>query len=198
VSAAQPLSTRSFSILVVCTANVCRSPVAEVELASALGSAGIGVASAGLRADPGQPMAPEIARLLQVSPDRVLSRRLTPAMAREGDLLLTMTRRQRSAVVGFAPATLRRVFTLTEFADLATLVEEAGVLPPGQDARERLSALTLAAPRFRSGRSAEDDDIVDPFDRGEAAYEQTVRRIRASVARLTATVLGGPERRPSR
>lgn len=182
-------SAPPLSVLVVCTANVCRSPAAEIELRAALGPGGVRVTSAGLRARAGQTMAPEIARLLGASPNDVVARQLTPEMIREADLLLTMTRRQRSVVVASVPASLRRTFTLREFAGLTALAHKAGAVPDDGSLVERLAAVTVAAPRFRSGRSAgDDDDIEDPSEQGEAAYVQAVRLVRASVATLTAAL----------
>jgi protein-tyrosine phosphatase len=194
VTDGEPRSIGPFSVLVICTANVCRSPAAEIELGAALRPSGVRVASAGLRARAGQAMAPEIARLLDVSADDVIARQLTPGMIREADLVLTMTRRQRSAVVASAPPAVRRTFTLHEFAGLAALVRDAGEVPDDGSPVERLAAVTLAAPRFRSYRSAgEDDDIEDPFERGEDAYAHAVQRVRECVATLAEVLLGSPD-----
>ena len=60
------MSQEPFSILVVCTGNVCRSPAAERLLASKLGST-VQVASAGTHALVGQPISEPMAALLRDS-----------------------------------------------------------------------------------------------------------------------------------
>src|SRR5699024_5640914 len=116
--------------LVVCTGNICRSPAAERLLAAGLGApfrgqaAGglapaIEIASAGVGAVVDAPMAPEMATLVTAAgadASRFTARQLTIAMVAESDLVLTATRRHRTAVVGLVPAAVRRTFTVRELA----------------------------------------------------------------------------------
>lgn len=177
------------SVLVVCTANVCRSPAAEVLLQAALGPAsGIAVGSAGLRARAGEPMAPEMARLLSVPAGTVRARQFLPAAARDAGLVLTMTRAHRAAVVSAVPAALRRTFTLRELAALVELADEAGAVPPTGPA-ERLAALVGLAPRYRGLRSSgPDDDVDDPYGKDAPAYAHAVDVLRTSVAAIAAAL----------
>ncbi|SDF26874.1 protein-tyrosine phosphatase [Blastococcus aurantiacus] len=177
------------SILVVCTANVCRSPAAEVLLRAALGPASrIAVGSAGLRARVGEPMAPEMARLLSVPAETVRARQFAAEAAREAGLVLTMTRAHRAAVVSAVPAALRRTFTLREFAALVELAEEAGAVPhtgPG----ERLTDLVRLAPRYRGLRtSGPDDDVDDPYGQAAPVYAHALAELRASVTVVAAAL----------
>ena len=177
------------SVLVVCTANVCRSPAAEVLLRTALGpESRIAVGSAGLRARVGEPMAPEMARLLGVPAGTVRGRQFAPEAARDAGLVLTMTRAQRAAVVSAVPAALRRTFTLREFADLVQLAEEAGAVPPTGHG-ERLAALVRLAPRYRALRtSGPDDDIEDPYGQAAPVYTHALDALRASVTVVAAAL----------
>ena len=175
------------SILIVCTANVCRSPAAEVLLRAALGPA-IAVGSAGLRARVGEPMAPEMARLLSVPAETVRARQFAPELARDAGLVLTMTRAHRAAVVSAVPAALRRTFTLREFAALVELAEEAGAVPHTEPG-ERLTDLVRLAPRYRGLRSAgPDDDVDDPYGQAAPVYAHALDELRASVTVVAAAL----------
>jgi protein-tyrosine phosphatase len=172
-----------FALLVVCTGNICRSPAAELLLRAGLGDdAGVAVSSVGLAARAGEPVAAPMARLLAargVEPGGFVARQLDPPGLRSTGLVLTMTAAQRSAVVTRAPATVRRAFTLREFAELARL---AGDLPEEQHPTGRLAALVAQAPRLRALRTgARDDDVEDPYRRPDDVFVRTLTRIEAAV-----------------
>ncbi len=90
--------TGRLEILVVCSGNTCRSPLAAALLAAQLERAGIGdridVTSAGTSAWDGAPASEgsylvALERGLDLSPHR--ARMLTPEMVRRADLVLTMS-----------------------------------------------------------------------------------------------------------
>ena len=114
-----------FSILAVCTGNVCRSPAVERLLANKLGPT-VSVGSAGTHALVGHPISEPMAALLRdsgVEPESFEARRLSEQMLKEADLILSMTRAQRGLVVELWPAAVRRTFTLREFARLLSWVD---------------------------------------------------------------------------
>ena len=87
------------SVLVVCTGNICRSPLGEAALRARL--EGAVVTSAGTDARDGGP-ATEGSRIagvergLDIAPHR--SRRLTVGMVEDADLVIAMERSHRDAV----------------------------------------------------------------------------------------------------
>ena len=107
-----------FTVLTVCTGNICRSPAVERLLTAALGpDSGVRVESAGVGAVVGAPVAPLMTALLDavgVSYAGFAARQVTEEMVREADLVLALTRRHRSALVELAPAAVRRTFTVRE------------------------------------------------------------------------------------
>src|SRR5215217_9257195 len=126
------MSQELFSILAVCTGNVCRSPAVERLLTSKLGPT-VTVSSAGTHALVGHPIAAPMGWLLLdsgVEPASFKARRLSEQMLKEADLILSMTRAQRGLVDELWPAAVRRTFTLREFARLLDRVD-VSVLPTG-------------------------------------------------------------------
>jgi protein-tyrosine phosphatase len=132
-------------VLFVCTGNICRSPIAErltVLLASQKRVPGLSASSAGTRAVVGEPIHRDSAAALTEfggDPSNFEARQLTPKIALDADLILTMTRSHRDAVLELAPRQLRRTFTLSEAARL-TSEHELSRVADLADARAHLPA----------------------------------------------------------
>src|SRR5215207_1560353 len=172
-----------FSILTVCTGNVCRSPAVERLLASKLGPT-VEVASAGTHALVGHPISEPMAALLSgsgIEDQPFAARRLSEEMLKGAGLVLPLTRAQRSLVVELWPAAVRRTFTLREFARLLRWVDPAA-LPAGTPADRLRAAIPLAAAeRGRERTSADQDDVIDPFRLREEVYEDSFAQITSAV-----------------
>ena len=116
----------SLLILVVCTGNTCRSPMAEILLrkrvADKLGcnfeeteQHGVLVSSAGIAAGPGGRPSPEANQVLQergLSLNGHLSQPVTDNLIRHADLILTMTRGHRDAIINHWPQAANRTDVL--------------------------------------------------------------------------------------
>lgn len=113
-------------VLFVCTGNICRSPIAErlaVQRAARLEIPDFRASSAGTRAVIGHPIQPDAAAVLHElggDASNFAARQLTSRIASDADLILTMTRAHRDAVLELAPHRLRRTFTLTGGARLVS------------------------------------------------------------------------------
>lgn len=179
-----------FTILVVCTANLCRSPMAEFLLASAVQKrpdlAGRWhVHSAGTQAAAGQPMHPLADAVLAergVPHEPFRTRPLTAATIEAAALVLTASRDHRRRVVELVPGAVRRTFTLREFARLVAAMP--GSSGNGADrGRELLAAVPLA----RAGTSVnrpEDDDLIDPIGGRIRAFRRCADTIQEAVQRI--------------
>jgi protein-tyrosine phosphatase len=163
------------SILVVCTGNICRSPLAEGFLRSILvrrfGPAAPTVSSAGTSGWDGSPA---MAGSVQAASEREVdisghvARKLDPTMVEQADLVLCMAGEHREAIVGDRPSVEDKVFTLKE---LVRLLE---ALPPIEgDGPDALSDRVAQAAAKRAGGfegNPLDEDISDPLGQPLEAY----------------------------
>ncbi|MBA2279718.1 MAG: RpiB/LacA/LacB family sugar-phosphate isomerase [Acidimicrobiia bacterium] len=167
----------------VCTANVCRSPVAAALARRRLHGTGIMVSAAGILPGerPVDPVAVEVLAAHGLAVDGEPSRRLTTADVRRADLVLCLERRHLREVVVLDRDALRKSFTIRE---LVRRGDTIGPRPPGTalaawldaaNGDRELSSLTGEAP---------DDDIADPTGGPITGYEHTVRWIDALLGRL--------------
>ena len=183
-------------VLVVCTGNICRSPLAERLLRARLADAGvrgIEVGSAGTHAMVGHPMPTDAARELAAvggDPTGHVSRQLSPDLVRDADLVVTATLAHRSDVVSLHPPALRYAFTLRELARLldgADLGSVAAADPRGDRVRA-LAALAVGRRGVAPPAGPGKDDVVDPYGRRSAVYAeattQTVPAVEALVRAL--------------
>jgi protein-tyrosine phosphatase len=184
----EPLTTEekpvgTFSILTVCTGNVCRSPAVERLLARDLGPT-VFVSSAGTHALVGQPISEPMARLLRsngVDETKFAARRLTESLMKDADLVLTLTRAQRSLAVELWPPAVRRTFTVREFARLLEELDWSA-LRDGTPAERLGAAMPLAAAQRGLRRaSAQDDDVIDPFRLSDDIYAASFAEIASAV-----------------
>lgn len=170
-----------FAIVAVCTANVCRSPLAQLLLTDRLDPARFTVSSAGVFARVGEPMDGESqrqARRFGLDGSQLTSRALDARVIDEAGLILTATRAHRSELLGMRPTALHRTFTILEFADLVTLGE------PG-DPVETVAAAAANRSRTRL-RGVEEFDVPDPFRAPYEVHAQVATQIVEAVEVIAA------------
>jgi len=187
----------TFTVVHVCTGNICRSPMAERLMVAALadrfgaGGSDIEVTSAGTYGgDAGAPMYGPAAQVLRergVRSDGFTARRLSAADVAGAGLVLTATSAHRTAVLRLDRAAERRSFTLRELARLARELP-AGRLSPGTPAG-RLAALAARAADLRASGPAvggRSDDIDDPYGEPLEVFRQVAAEIDAALADVLA------------
>jgi protein-tyrosine phosphatase len=157
------------SILVVCTGNICRSPMAEGFLRDALirrfSDQAPGVSSAGTIGWSGSPASPESVVAAGERGSDIEShqaRELQPPMIEEADLIICMAAEHREAVVAAVPDAVSRTFTLKE---LVRLLEALPPAPRVDDPGGFVDRVAGAhALRLDDGaRNPHDEDVSDPL-----------------------------------
>lgn len=172
-------------ILLLCTANLCRSPMAEAVLLAQLAQRDLAtqVRSAGfLKA--GQHPPPEVAAALArwgLSPPSRSSREVSAEELRRADLVLCMERAHVREAAVLEPSMWPRIFTLKE------LVRRASDVSP-RTPEESIAAwlARIHAERDRSDLlgSSPLDDIADPYGKKVSAYEATLTELAGLTGRL--------------
>lgn len=177
-----------FRILAVCTGNICRSPMVERLLQSALGNIAPGefeVSSAGTGALVDRPMDPQVAGFVHVFDgvsEGFRARQLEERILDGKDLVLALTREHRGRVIEMAPQLLRKTFTLREFARLLTELDGDTSVSGPQRWRSILPKVVRARTVHPSDPSH--DDVVDPYRRPDEVYQQMVRELVPAVKTL--------------
>jgi len=168
-------------VLVVCTGNLCRSPLAAGLLAARLPD--LRVASAGTAAVVDAPMHPLSARALAelgIPPYDHRAQQLTPALVGRARLVLGASREHRTYAIGLDPTAADRAFTLKE---LGRLLRAAPPQPAEYD--DGLDAvLATAAAALRADGRDHDDDLDDPMGGPYAAFLACSREVQAALAPL--------------
>ena len=180
------------SILIVCSGNICRSPIAEALLRRAIERRGDvevpTIGSAGTIAMEGASATREAvaaARELGLDITRHAARRLTDPMIAGTNLLLCMAAEHREEIEDRVPNARDRTFTLKELTRLL----ERDPTPPGtgrvaRAARARDDGALTEIDRF-------DEDVIDPLGMPLETYLAVAHEIDEWIERLVLG-LGGP------
>ena len=193
-------------VLFVCTANISRSPYAELRARQMLDADPGGrqpgddlsdrpawaVASAGIPGLTDNPMDPGMRRwalergVAAESCDAHRSRPLSAELVEASGLILTMEKRHRNDVLDAHPSALGRVLTLAQAAQAARRLLEAQPPSPA-GATELVRRLVAAAPRATARH-----DVPDPYRRGEEASRRAASLIDDYLVTITSVMCGAP------
>lgn len=170
-------------VLIVCTGNTCRSPMAEVMLKDLAARNGkpLEVRSAGVSTVNGQPISPHAAATLRKRSLELpgTSTALTGEEVAWANLILTMTAGHKRAILQRYPEAVAKTFTMKEYAlrgdPVMGDVAEAERLYSEWQVRQALGQnLTPEehARLFELQRRLPDFDIEDPFGGSLSMYER--------------------------
>jgi protein-tyrosine phosphatase len=160
-------------VFVLCTANVCRSPMAQALLTDRLATLGrmVTVRSGGMLGD-GEPPRPEAITAmagygLDISSHR--SRRVTADDLERADLTLAMARENLRYAVVTAPAIWPRAFTICE---LVRRGQAIGRRQPGESLAGWLARAHAGRERAALLGDSADDDVADPTGGPQRGYTE--------------------------
>lgn len=183
------MPTERFSILFICTGNICRSAFAERVLAARVDGP-VDVRSAGTRAVVGRPISSQTrprVRLFGGDSDGFAATQLTEQTLSSANLILGMTREHCDRAAGLLPSAFARTFSLLEFARAAQEVAIDEYVAPAT----RWSTLTeLAIERRRRGALSiqPDDDVPDPYGQSDEAFDRMTDTIVPALDLLSSRV----------
>jgi protein-tyrosine phosphatase len=175
------------AVIVVCTGNVCRSPIAEGLLRRAAAHRPVGTpiavssaGTAGWEGSPATPEAVEAAAERGVDISGHVATRLRPGMVADADLVLCMAGEHRDLIASDEPETGARTFTLKE---LVRLLEE-GAGAAGTPAARIAAAAAARTP----GTDHRDEDIADPLGLPLDSYRAIASELDDWIGRLAAAL----------
>lgn len=180
----------SYTILTVCTGNICRSPAMERLLRHVFDDEPeITVISGGTyahdREDMQEAMKRRVAQYGAQTEDFV-AEQVTPEMIEQADLILAATRVHVQDMLAEVPNAQQRMFTHPEFGRLLEGLSPDAVQPTASVA-EQLAALVplLHESRNNSGTpESSDDDVVDPYMLPNNVFDESFRQIREPIEAL--------------
>lgn len=182
-------------VLLVCTGNICRSPIAHGLLLDrstrSLGGA-IHVSSAGTWGHPGYPATPEAVEAATELGVDIASHRsssFTADLADWADLVITMTSEQAEEVAEEAPGTEAKTFTLKEMVAILRSLPPVTVEPT----RDALLERVARADRTRRAGDAPaplDLDVADPLGLSRPTYRAVANELEGLVDDLVWGLVG--------
>lgn len=189
-------------ILVVCTANQCRSPVGQALLSTlparrSWPDPDWRVASAGVAARDGAPVVSDSVRIasgwgVDLSTHR--ARRLDRDLVAAADLVVTMETGHLADVLRLVPNALPRSFAWLELARLATStsVDDATWDDDVADSTGRLHAVTRALHRARPMTPGAEgsEDVADPIGGPPAAFDAMADTLVTAADRFVPLLVG--------
>ena len=168
-------------ILVVCSANQCRSPMTAGAIGRRAAEAGwdVRVSSAGTRAMPDYPATPptvEAARKIGIDLSRHTSAPLDPRAVADADLVIGLERRHVQEIVLHDPSAFPKTYTLKELVRRGT---ERGGRATDQSVAEWLAVMHQGRrPSDLLGMS-DDDDVADPTGSNATDHRTTAEELDA-------------------
>lgn len=179
-------------ILLVCTGNICRSPMGEFLFRRYLEGTAISVCSAGTRGLVHQAMDDSSSRVLMrrgiTGTSLFRSRRLTTLIAESSDLVLCFEQQQRHEIIRLAPTMARKVFRIDEFAQIAQRVPadaRAHSLIPEQRLSRILTQPFGLQPPVMPGK-----DYPDPYGQPFHIFEDIAIRMDTDLRSIAQSIRG--------
>lgn len=169
-------------VLFVCTANICRSPYAQLRAAALAPE--LAVASAGLEGFDAADMDAEMAGQLHlrgIDATGFASRPIAAEDVHAADLVATFEARQLKQLAKRYPEAAAKTFTLAQLAAAARIPQVA------------TGAAFVGHARATSGKPRRKEDIADPYRRGTSAAAlcavQIDRTLHATLSAVTGRAL---------
>lgn len=172
------------TILFLCTANRCRSPLAQQLLHRALHEAGVValVTSAGLMQGglPTPRTGVRVAAANGLNLTKHHSVRVTPRLVQVSDVVLTMNRQHAREIVSLCPDSWPRVYPLKQFTELLQYTE----LPRRMYFRD--AAVLVGEGRKKNAilGNPDYDSVEDPIGQPPAAWQRVLDELHQEISQI--------------
>lgn len=174
-------------LLVVCTANLVRSPVAEAALKAWVqreGRPDLAVSSRGVAAADGMSVPAALVQAIRpyfLDLHSHRSRRIAREDVEAATVVLAMTEAQRETLQLLLPSATPRIFSLREFARLVSVV------PQRDESNGGVLGLVRAAHRERPRQPAapSPENVADPYGGSVKQYQACIAEIVGLVDQIT-------------
>ncbi len=198
-----PHATGIGHVLVVCTGNVCRSPLGDILLQSLLEGTGITVSSAGVYAMEGHGvdagMLPELTSR-GLSPEGFVAHQITRDDVDAAGLIITMSRRQRALIVDEWPHARKKTLLLASAPELVKEASEHAADGPAQaPGHGRRSSRPLTPPHCAVTVDTVHTvarmslphvlDIPDPYRKSAKQYGESAALVEEHIRTLAGALL---------
>jgi protein-tyrosine phosphatase len=190
-SSSRSLDSAQLRVLLVCTGNICRSPLAEQVLRGDAASVSLGnvlkFESAGVMAQVGSDVHPktiESMNNLNLQAEPHVARQITREMILGSDLILVATTEHRSEIARTAMKAVPQAFTMKEFVRVAEYVASGGNNENPELYKKFLATNTIAerialASQFRgyAPKAGSVEDIIDPWGQTSQVFDEVASEI---------------------
>jgi protein-tyrosine phosphatase len=179
-------------VLFVCTANICRSPMAEALFREQLRLSevnGVATSSAGFlkSGNAASEGAQRAVKQYGVSLRSHLSTQLNDDLLVDQRLIVTMTAQHAIDVVGVVPFMWDRVFVLR---DLTRRIALGRPELPGTPIKQRMATWQVGRKAADFAKLGTDFDVADPYGGPDEQYQATIELLNREVASLVGGMLG--------
>lgn len=183
-----------FRVLIVCTGNICRSPMAQTMFEDKLRKKsiiGVSVESAGTFALEGEDM-PNEAKASLVNQGYQVGKheaqQVTPEILANSDLILTATEEHRAEIVRIYTKANRNAFTLKELHNILEFMND-----PEREVEIETSSILKEKVRIASssrGYPVSDGslDLEDPYQQGQQAFDVTMSELEPLIESITSWI----------
>ena len=187
------------TVLIVCTGNICRSPMAEGFLRDRSErwlDGAVRVRSSGTLAREGMAPTPDAVRAAAergIDVSALQASALDAGVVERSDLILTMTSEHWDEVLVLVPEAFPKTFTLKEIVELLRALPAPSRSPSRQTLLQRIAV----AHRLRNDRKAPsigDMDVSDPLGLSEETYRAVAWEIEGLVDALVEGLFGAADR----
>jgi protein-tyrosine-phosphatase len=184
-----PRRERPFEVVVLCTGNRVRSPVAEGFLRLLLDGLPVRLSSAGMLDLGPVPALPETlsaAAELGLDLEAHRAQCVLGADLSGADAIIGFEQRHVATAVVDAKAPRDKTFTMIELVELLERVLPPAADEPAERAREAIAR----AAALRQGRMEAPPELADPLGGSQAVYRTTIERVRELSERLAIGLFG--------